>query len=152
MKGGIGVSVPSRFENLTAQQKKAAALLVDNELADKEDKRKIEDIAAEVGVHRKTLWEWKRRNALFAEYKQHLTTLSLQDHHGALAQVLIDNLTKSQPSTKMLDLLAKMMPNALAAAKQEIDVSNGEGGTSEDVISRIRELEKAKEQLNDEGQ
>ena len=136
----------SKFDNLTEQQRKAAALFVDNELLPKSEQKSIQELADEIGVHRKTLWEWRRRNPIFAEYKQHITTLALQDSHGALAKVLIDNLSKSQPSTKMLELLAKMTPNMLAATKQEVDV-NTESSSHDDVIKRIQELEAAKKEV-----
>lgn len=136
----------SKFDNLTEQQRKAAALLVDNELLPNSEQKSIQELADEIGVHRKTLWEWRRRNPIFAEYKQHITTLALQDSHGALAKVLIDNLSKSQPSTKMLELLAKMTPNMLAATKQEVDVHT-ESSSHDDVIKRIQELEAAKKEV-----
>jgi|SRR5690625_710176 len=137
----------ANFERLTEQQRKAAAVLVDNELLPKDQQKSIQELADEFGIHRKTLWEWRRRNPIFAEYKQHLTTLALQDSHGALAKVLIDNLGKTQPSTKMLELLAKMTPNVLAATKQEVEVHN-DTGSHDDVIKRIQELEDLKKEAN----
>lgn len=136
----------SKFDKLTEQQRKAAALFVDNELLPKSDQKSVQELADEIGVHRKTLWEWRRRNPVFAEYKQHITTLALQDSHGALAKVLIDNLGKTQPSTKMLELLAKMTPNMLTATKQEVDVHT-EASSHDDVIKRIQELEAVKKEV-----
>jgi predicted DNA-binding protein YlxM (UPF0122 family) len=136
----------NKFEDLTEQQKRAAELLLENDLAPKDEKRKLEEIAEEIGVTRKTLWEWRRRNTLFIEYKQHLTTLSLQDAHGELARVLITNLHSSQPSTKMLDLLAKMTPNALAANRQEVVMETNET-SNEEVLKRIEELRKKHEMV-----
>lgn len=137
----------SKFDKLSEQQRKAAAMLVDNELLPKDEQQTVSEMAEEIGIHRKTLWEWRRRNPIFAEYKQHLTTLALQDSHGALAKVLIDNLDKTQPSTKMLELLAKMTPNVIAATKQEVEV-NTESSSHDDVIKRIQELEEAKKELD----
>jgi predicted DNA-binding protein YlxM (UPF0122 family) len=138
----------SKFDQLTEAQREVAQILVDNELLPKDERREIQDIADEFNVHRKTIWHWRRRNPLFAEYKQHLTTLALQDSHTALAKVLIDNLTKSQPSTKMLDLMAKMTPNVLAANRSEIEVTSA-SDSQEDVIKRIQELEKLKAESSD---
>lgn len=132
-----------KFEKLTEEHRRAAELLLENELKPKKERRNREEIASELGIARKTLWEWRRRNSLFIEYKQHITTLALQDSQGKLARVLIDNLDATQPSTKMLELLAKMTPNALAAQQSEVNL-NTDSNSQEDVLKRIQQLEEMK--------
>jgi hypothetical protein len=44
---------------LDARKRKAAYLLVENELRETGEKRTQEDIAEEIGVTYKCLWEWK---------------------------------------------------------------------------------------------
>jgi hypothetical protein len=57
---------------LDARKRKAAYLLVENELRETGEKRTQEDIAEEIGVTYKCLWEWKSKDPVFIEYKNAL--------------------------------------------------------------------------------
>ena len=54
---------------LTAQEQHAILLLVENEFAPKGNKRTLEDIAEEVGVSARQLYNYRKENPAFNEYK-----------------------------------------------------------------------------------
>lgn len=134
---------PKQFENIPDHQKLAAVLLVDR-IIRPEESITIESIAKEVGVSRQAIYKWMNNDAAFIEYKQYLTTLALQNAHTDLAGVLIANLKKGNPSTKMMDLMAKMTPNALVASKQEVEIKE-DLTEKEKVLERIKELRRKQE-------
>jgi hypothetical protein len=57
---------------LGRRKRKAAYLLVENELRETGEKRTQEDIAEEIGVTYKCFWEWKTKDQVFIEYKNAL--------------------------------------------------------------------------------
>ena len=61
---------------LDARKRNAAYLLVENELRETGDKRKQEEIAEEVGVTSKTIWEWKTKDPVLSNIKMRWLTIS----------------------------------------------------------------------------
>lgn len=58
---------------LTLVQRKAAMMLVENDiLSPKQGRRSLEDMSAELGIERKTLYNWRHHNSAFIEYKNML--------------------------------------------------------------------------------
>lgn len=115
--------------------KRFANRLVENEFSDRPVK--LEDLATEFEISRKTSWQW-RNTPEFIEYVQILSQQELQKAHLLMAKVLIKNLQKSQPSTKMMDLMAKMTPNMLNPKEVVIE----DKAQSKEVSQRIKELKK----------
>lgn len=89
---------------LDARKRKAAYLLVENELKDTAEKRTQEEIAEEVGVSYKSLWEWRTKDATFIEYKNALADDFLSEKRAFVYGQLMKLIGGSQPSVKALDL------------------------------------------------
>lgn len=131
---------------LTAQQRKAAYLLVENELASKEDRRTQEVIAEEVGVVPKTIWSWSKRNADFIEYKNAIADDYLASERNAVYAQLMKLIGGPQPSVKAIDLYLRRF--GLLTEKQVITQENGEGSRTNDDLER--ELAELDDLLKDE--
>src|SRR5690625_1454724 len=99
-------------EQLTITQQKAAYMLLDNELISKgaPDYKTQDEIAAELGVHRATLFRWRKENQTFIEFKKEVARDYMGDMVGIFAKSLRDSMigTNGAPSMKALDLYAKM--------------------------------------------
>ncbi|MBC2103960.1 phBC6A51 family helix-turn-helix protein [Listeria booriae] len=103
----------TRYENLmgelTDDQREAIHLLLEQMeySAGDDDYKTMEDIAEEVGVVRKTLYNWRFKNPVFME----ALSLATQARLATLAPYAYGAMSKllkgKQPSTKALDLYFK---------------------------------------------
>lgn len=125
---------------LTAQQQKAAFLLVENDLRDNADKRTQEQIAEEVGVTYKTLWEWRKKNRNFIAYKNEIADDFLAEYRSGVYGQLMKLINGSQPSVKAIDLYLKRF--GLLTEKQ-VTVNEDAGGSrsNEDLAKELEELD-----------
>lgn len=128
-------------EQLTLAQQKAAYMLLDNELLPTAEKQTQEEIAAECGVERMTLYRWRTRNQSFIEFKKEVAKDYLSDHVGTFARQLIRSMegTNGAPSQKALDLYAKMM--GFIKNEHSVEVTQSGPKTAEDIERELAELD-----------
>jgi transcriptional regulator with XRE-family HTH domain len=131
---------------LTLPQQKAAFLLVQNDLSDGGDKKTFEQIAEEVGVTYKTLWEWRKKNRNFIEYKNEIADDFLSEYRSGVYGQLMKLINSSQPSVKAISLYLQRY--GLLTQKTQIETVDGSGSRSNaDLESELAELD---DLLNDD--
>lgn len=125
---------------LTAQQRKAAYMLVENELRETGEKQKLEDIAAEIGVDRSTLYLWRTRNRTFIAYKNEIADDFLSDKRDRVYGQLMKLINAPQPSVKAIDLF--MRRHGLLTDRQVTETVGGDNSrTDNDIAKEIEELD-----------
>lgn len=140
----------SKYESqLTAQQRKAAYLLVENELRENTDAAKLDlqDIAQEIGVTAKTLWEWRTKNRNFIAYKNEIADDFLADKRDRVYAQLLKLINGSQPSVKAIDLFMRRF--GLLTDKQVTETIDPSTQRSEDEIRK--QLGDLDDLLKDDG-
>jgi len=139
-------------EQLDLRQQRAAYLLIENEMLSRTDPefKTQEEIAAEVGVDRATLWRWRKQNQAFIEFKKEVAKDYLGDAVGVFTKQLIRSMegTNGAPSQKALDLYAKMM--GFIKNEHAIEVTQG-GRSTEDLQAELAALDEQLAQLDEEG-
>jgi DNA-binding XRE family transcriptional regulator len=131
---------------LETRQRKAAFLLVENEMRETGDKRTQEEIAEEVGVSYKTLWSWKKSNQAFIEYKNAIADDFLNEQRAFVYSQLMKLIGGSQPSVKAIDLF--MRRHGLLTDKTVTETVDGNNERSNDDLEK--ELAELDELLKDE--
>jgi hypothetical protein len=134
---------------LTLQQRKAALLLVENEMLAGENggKRSKGEIAEEVGIDRVTLWRWDTQNPTFIEYKNMLADDMLSTHRAEVYAQLMKSIRGSQPSIKAIDLYLRRF--GLLTERQVVENANDSNNRSNEDLEK--ELEELDELLEDES-
>jgi DNA-binding XRE family transcriptional regulator len=124
---------------LDARKRNAAYLLVENELRESGEKRKQEEIAEEVGVTSKTIWEWKTKDPVFIEYKNAIADDFLSEKRAFVYGQLMKSISGPQPSIKGIDIFMRRF--GLLTEKQ-VNVTEDAGGSrnNEDIEKEIEEL------------
>jgi hypothetical protein len=126
---------------LTEQQKKAAFMLVENDLKSNKDPLKLtyEQIAEEVGVSYKTIWSWRTQNRNFIAYKNEIADDFLSDKRSRVYGQLLKLIEGEQPSVKAIDLFMRRF--GLLTEKQ-ITVNEDASGSrsNEDLKRELAEL------------
>ena len=137
---------------LNANQLKAAYLLVENELLETGEKRTLEEIAEEVGVVYKTLWQWKTRNKVFIEYKNSIADDFLADKRDRVYGQLMKLINASNPSVKAISLF--LQHQGLLTQKTQIETVGGatEGSSNESIEKDLAELDAILNDNTDEGE
>lgn len=130
---------------LDARKRKAAYLLVENELRESGEKRTQEDIATEVGVTYKSLWEWRTKDTVFIEYKNAIADEFLSEKRAFVYGQMMKLIGGSQPSVKGIDLFLRRF--GLLTEKQV--VVNEDGGSNRSNEDIAKELEELDELLDD---
>ncbi|MET3658516.1 phBC6A51 family helix-turn-helix protein [Sporosarcina psychrophila] len=127
---------------LDARQRKAAYLLVENELRETGERKSYEEIAAEIGVHYKTIWEWRTKNRNFIAYKNEIADDFLADKRDQVYAQLMKLITAPQPSVKAIDLF--MRRHGMLTDRQITQTENGDENRSTadlaDVLEGLDEL------------
>lgn len=128
-------------ESLTVQQQKAAYLLIENEMLPTAEQRRLEDIADELGVTRVGLYKWRKENQTFIEFKKEIAKDYLSDAVGIFAKQLIRSMegTNGAPSSKALDLYAKMM--GFIKSEHSVEITQGGAKTDEQITAELAELD-----------
>lgn len=125
---------------LDARQRKAAYLLVENELRETGEKRFYEDIAAEIGVTYKTIWDWRTRNRNFIAYKNEIADDFLADKRDQVYSQLMKLILSPQPSVKAIDLF--MRRHGMLTDRQITQTENAnEGRSTDDLQKELAELD-----------
>jgi hypothetical protein len=133
---------------LTEQQKKAAYMLVENDLKSNKDPLKLtyEQIADEIGVSYKTIWSWRTQNRNFIAYKNEISDDFLSDKRSRVYGQLLKLIEGEQPSVKAIDLFMRRF--GLLTEKQIIATEDASGSRSNDDLQK--ELEELDDLLKDE--
>jgi hypothetical protein len=133
---------------LTEQQKKAALILVDNDLKSNKDPLKLtyEQIAEEIGVSYKTIWSWRTQNRNFIAYKNEISDDFLSDKRSMVYGQLLKLIGGEQPSVKAIDLFMRRF--GLLTEKQILVNEDASGSRSNDDLAK--ELEELDDLLKDE--
>jgi len=133
---------------LTEQQKKAAYMLVENDLKSNKDPLKLtyEQIADEIGVSYKTIWSWRTQNRNFIAYKNEISDDFLSDKRSRVYGQLLKLIEGEQPSVKAIDLFMRRF--GLLTEKQVIATEDASGSRSNDDLAQ--ELEAHDDLLKDE--
>lgn len=132
---------------LTPQQQKAAHLLVERQLSDDPDKVGLgyDEIAAEIGVHRQTLWRW-RQNRIFIDYQNSIADDFFASYHTMFLRTVV-SAAENHGSMKAVEMYAKL--RGLLVTKEVIEVNEGSSRSEEDQKSELEELEKLLNQTDD---
>jgi transcriptional regulator with XRE-family HTH domain len=127
---------------LTEQQKKAAYMLVENDLKANRDPLKLtyEQIADEIGVSYKTIWSWRTQNRNFIAYKNEISDDFLSDKRSRVYGQLLKLIEGEQPSVKAIDLFMRRF--GLLTEKQITVTEDGSASRSnEDLAKELEELD-----------
>jgi hypothetical protein len=127
---------------LTEQQKKAAYMLVENDLKSNKDPLKLtyEQIADEIGVSYKTIWSWRTQNRNFIAYKNEISDDFLSDKRSRVYGQLLKLIEGEQPSVKAIDLFMRRF--GLLTEKQITVTEDGSSSRSnEDLAQELKELD-----------
>lgn len=119
---------------LEARQRKAAFLLVENEMRETGDKRTQEEIAEEVGVSYKTIWSWRKSNQAFIDYKNAIADDFLNEQRSYVYSQLMKLIGGSQPSVKAIDLF--MRRHGLLTDKTQVENVDASNERSNDDLER----------------
>jgi hypothetical protein len=125
---------------LDGRQRLAAALVVEREFQPDDQRKSFEEIAEEVGVSARSLWEWRHRNRPFIDFVNAMSSDVLASSRPKVYRQLMKLIDGSQPSVKAIDLYFKH--EGLITAKAEIDVTGGTGTKSNsDLTAELTELD-----------
>jgi Helix-turn-helix of insertion element transposase len=145
-KGEFTMATRKELEaKLTLPQRKAALMLVENEL-ETEEKKSQDEIAAECGVTRMGLYKWRTQNKAFIEYRNMLADDFFSSMRPMVYRQIIKAISGPQPSIKAIDIFMKRF--ALLSEKTIVeDHTGGNEGRTDDALKR--ELDELDELLKD---
>lgn len=109
-KENNNVIIDELQERLKPQQVMAAQAMVANEFAGK-DKKTLEELAADLGITRQTLHNWKTNNIAFIEYQRALSTVTLDSQRAFVDSQLMKLIAGGNngiPSVKGVELYYKL--------------------------------------------
>lgn len=127
---------------LTEQQRKAAYMLVENDLKSNKDPSKLtyEQIAEEIGVTYKTIWEWRKKNRNFIAYKNEISDDFLSDKRSRVYGQLLKLIEGEQPSVKAIDLFMRRF--GLLTEKTVVEnVESGNQRSDDEIKQQLAELD-----------
>lgn len=125
---------------LTLQQRTAALLCVEHDLGDPDNQRSYDDIAAEIGITDRTLYNWRSQNKDFIDYVNMISDEMFESKRSVVYRQLMKLIEGSQPSVKAMDLYLRR--HGLLTDRQVVENGNNESGKSNDDIEKeIAELD-----------
>lgn len=131
---------------LTPQQRNAAIMLVERDLTEQlgGERKRLEDIATEVGVTRNTLYKWSTQNRAFIDYVNALADDFLDAKRSLVYRQLMKLIVPKgdvAPSVKAIDLF--MRRYGLLTDKQVVETkeTGGANGSNGDIAKDIDELD-----------
>ena len=126
--------------NLTLQQRKAALLLVENELSDEPSTWKTQDeIADEIGISRMTLYRWRTDNDYFMDYVNIIGQDFLKTKQNTVFKRLFGAIDNNKTSIKAIELFLKLQ--GLLKDSTEIEIKGGNGRSEEDLRKSLKEID-----------
>ncbi|MBX6361292.1 MAG: helix-turn-helix domain-containing protein [Acidobacterium ailaaui] len=137
---------------LTPQQRKAALLLVQNDMTDKTDRTRktMADIAAEVGISERQLYRWKHQNRIFIEYMNAIADDFLASYRANVYRQMMKLINAQQPSVKAMDLYFRRFGLLTDRHVTEV-IGDNDDQSNEKIEEEIKELEHELEDLADES-
>lgn len=135
-------------EQLSVKQQKAVYMLIENEMAPTDEQKTQEQLAEELGISRKCLWEWRKKNQAFIEFKKEVAKDYLGDAVGIFTKQLISSMQGKQPSQKALDLYAKMM--GFIKSEHSVEITSGSARTDEELAKELEELNALLDEVEDD--
>lgn len=137
------------FEELKTRlkpaQRLAAELIVANDFAGKGEKKSFEQIAKEVGITDRTLYNW-RQNADFTRYLAAISDNKL-DQYRSIADSQLMKLVKGTsnnglPSVKGLEMYYKLIGRMQDRQTLEVVEARRPTMTREEISEQLKELDK----------
>ncbi|MRX54690.1 hypothetical protein GJU41_11970 [Bacillus idriensis] len=136
----MSIKLKALEAKLDVRKRKAAFLLVENEMKSSAEQRTQEDIAQEIGVTYKSLWEWRKKDPIFIEYKNALADDFLSENRAFVYAQLMKLIGGSQPSVKGIDLFMRRF--GLLTDKTITETAETSGARSdEDIEKELEELD-----------
>lgn len=125
---------------LDGRQKIAALACVEREFAPDDARKGFEEIAAEAGVSRNTLYEWRTQNKAFIEYVNFVADDYLEARRAQVYRQLMRLIDGQQPSVKAIDLYLRR--HGLLTERSVVETI-GAGSTNEedDIAKEIADLD-----------
>lgn len=125
---------------LDGRKKRAALLCVEREFADGDDRKSFDEIAEEIGIARKTLWEWRTQDKTFIEYVNLLADDFLASKRALVYRQLMKLIDGPQPSVKGIDLYLRR--HGLLTERSVVETKEvGAARSDEDIAKEIAELD-----------
>lgn len=125
---------------LTLQQRTAALLCVEHDLGEPGNQRTYDDIAAEIGVTDRTLYNWRSQNKAFINYVNIIADEMFEAKRSVVYRQLMKLIEGTQPSVKAMDLY--MRRHGLLTDRQVVEsVNNDNGKSNDDIEKEIAELD-----------
>jgi translation elongation factor EF-1beta len=149
--GGNGMATKKELEaRLTLQQRKAAVLLVENdlELPDRE-RMSLEELAQEIKVSRMSLYRWRTQDKDFIDYVNLIADDFFEAKRSFAYRQLMKSISGDQPSVKALDLYFKRFGLLSEVHRVETEVINR---SNEDILLGMKELDLLIEAPEEEGE
>jgi hypothetical protein len=127
---------------LSEQQKKAAFMLVENDLKPNKEPSKLtyEQIAEEIGVSYKTIWSWRTQNRNFIAYKNEISDDFLSDKRSKVYGQLVKLIEGDQPSVKAISLYLQRF-GLLTQKTQVENIDTGGSRSNDDLAQELAELD-----------
>jgi len=134
---------------LTPAQRKAAELIVANDFAPKGEKRNLGEIAEELGIVQKTLYNW-RQSADFTRYMAAVSDGELSNYRSLadsqLIKLIAGTSNNGLPAIRALELFYKLEGRLEDKRTVTIDESNNKRPMTRTEISK--ELERLEKYVN----
>lgn len=111
-------------DKFQAGQKRAAMLLVEREFLPKSERKTMEEIADDVGVVRKTLYNWNTKDENFIAFKKYLSANYLDTHMPMVYARLLETIDKRY-SVRAMELFMKRAGDL--TDHQELTIVQDEG-------------------------
>lgn len=122
-------------------QRLGAELMLEYELMPEGKRRKLDDIAAEVGVTRMTLWNWNNKDENFIAYKNHLAAKYMDSNLPIAYRQLMAGIENG--SMKGIELFLRRYGDL--DRRDEVTVHHAESQSHEE---RIAALQKRLDELD----
>ncbi len=125
---------------LDGRQKLAALAVVEREFAPEDERKGFEEIAAEAGVSRNTLYEWRTQKKEFIDYVNYISDDFLTSKRPIVYKRLMQLIDGSQPSVKAIDLF--MRREGLITAQVAVETKDTSAArTNDELAAEIKELD-----------
>lgn len=126
---------------LEGRQIQAALACVQRDFAETAERRTYDDIAAEAGVSRNSLYEWRTQNRDFIDYVNLLADGILESKRAEVYSQLMTLIGGKQPSVKAIDLFMRRFGLLTDHSVVENVSSVGLKQTPADIAESVAELD-----------
>jgi hypothetical protein len=135
---------------LSPQQRKAALLLVNNDLAEAEEgRRSLDKIADEVDTSLRNLHRWKNENSVFIEYMNLIADDFLASYRSGVYRQMMKLINSQQPSVKAMDLYFKRF-GLLTERQITESADTNDDQNNESIAKEIAEFDSELNEGNDD--